>query len=191
MNNLASLFLEDNGVLWCCGCNQKRLWYDTTNQRYVPRDWRKTHKNTVSLPIPIKYFVVNKIRIADISCGGWHTLAIDEHYRLFSWGNNSWAQCGLRVSFDDLNPGLIEYFESMKIDKIDCGYYHSFCRTLDGKHYLFGKNLDNECLKDDGGQYADIPFQIDDIIYEKTDGMCITNVKLGCDVTIIIAHQPV
>ena len=88
-----------------------------------------------------------------------------------------------------MNPVIIDYFKDMKIDKIGCGYWHSFCGTMDGKYYLFGKNKDNECITDDGRKYVDVPNCIDQVIKQKTNGMEIRSITLGCDTTIIIVES--
>ena len=39
------------------------------------------------------------------------------------------------------------WISSAEVDKIVCGCYHSYVRTNNGFHYLFGSNSDFECLQ--------------------------------------------
>ena len=198
VSSLHTLFLEDNGVLWCCGFNQRHLYDDTSQDSWQKIEHDVRNASDVSLPIPIRYFMKNQIKIVDVKCGTWHNLAIDDNHNVYSWGSSTRGQCGDRVSVgvwegDNkryYHPELIPFFKDVKIDKIDCGHIHSYCRTLkDGKHYLFGHNANNECITYDNRKHVTIPHCIDDIVKERTNGMRILRVFLGYNNTKIVVSD--
>ena len=192
-----SIFLEDTGNVWCCGWNQKYLRNSSINPNnsgqsqtweIIKKDRQK--ENNVSLPIPIGWFNVNKVKVMDVTTGSWHNLAIDDCNNVYSWGHNGWSQCGNRGRWGYIDrwyhPSIIPYFNGMCVDKIGCGTLHSYCRTIEGKHYLFGRNEDNECITYDNRNVIDIPHCINDIIKDKANGMIIKDVLLGYHNTKII-----
>ena len=198
-----SLFLEDNGRIWCCGWNQRYLYDDTSGKSWQMISEKKRKQSDVSLPVPIKYFLKNKISIIEIECGSWHNLAIDSNHKIYSWGSSTFGQCGDRLTVGMTrsvarwyHPEIIPYFIDVFVDKIDCGYLHSYCRVIenmesknnDYKHYLFGSNGKNECITFDDRISIDIPHCINSIINDKTDGMKIMSVHLGYENTKIILH---
>ena len=69
-------------------------------------------------------------------------------------GKKGFGQCDVeRCGYRPLNyergilPTFIEDLKDFKIDAIGCGHEHSYIRTEYGKHYLFGRNHNNECLQ--------------------------------------------
>ena len=61
-------------------------------------------------------------------------------------------------------PKLIESVKGFVIDYIDCGYRHSYVKTVDERHYLFGSNEYGECIAYNDEQDIFIPFRVDQII---------------------------
>ena len=99
------------------------------------------------------------------------------------------GRCGIKM--DELNqlndpdavtmPQLVQFAEhGVVIEEIQCGNAHSYCRSTDNKHYMFGMNYDYECLmgirsenntdhQDDGDgdedfHFLETPTCVDDII---------------------------
>ena len=51
---------------------------------------------------------------------------------------------------------LIDALKDCKIDLIQCGYNHNYCRSKCGKHRIWGRNDGNECLRYELGQDIDV-----------------------------------
>ena len=166
-----SLFLQDDGNVWCCGNNSNG-------------ELGLGHRDWIFEPVVIPYFERNKIRIKMLECGSNHHLALSFELNVYGWGNNKNGQCGddEKVKYID-TPKLIEEFIGVKVKGIDCGSFHSYCVTMETeeneKHYLFGSNGDNECITYDERDFVFKPFCIDDMIEKYCDGKKILSVSLG------------
>ena len=163
-----SLFLQDDGTLWCCGNNSVG-------------ELGLGHNEWIFEPVPIPFFVINKIRIKQVKCGSNHHLALDDRCFVYSWGCNKFGQCGDGKAKQCLNtPRLIEFFANEIVKGIDCGSFHSYCRTEEGKHYLFGSNYENECVTfNDKQEKVMQPFCINDNVYTHCGGKQIKAIYLG------------
>lgn len=97
-------------------------------------------------------------RVAQISAGGYHTLAATDEHLLFSWGSGQYGECGNHQNSNVLRPTQI----SLPIDKesfgmqdddydvrvklqnqghvkqIRAGGHHSMVLTTNGRLYTFG-----------------------------------------------------
>eukprot|EP01084_Bolivina_argentea_P116941 207715_1 len=170
-----SVFLESNGNIWVCGDNHR-------NQLGINGD-------PVTMPTQIDYFIKHKVLIKYIECGEAHNLTIDFNKRIWSWGYNLYGQCGDIYGIKSKyvkKPKLIEKLQGLKIEKIGCGNYHSYCMTNDYKHYLFGNNEYNQCLVYESNKPSvRIPYCINRIVKSKCKAK-INEVLLGCNNTIII-----
>ena len=166
-----SLFLEENG----------NLWYSNRFKFY-------------SEPTPIKHFKTYKIKIKDIKCGESHNLAISNDNKLYSWSYHN-VEIMDKLQFGDTNhynystPKLVKSLYKYNINKIDCGRSHSYCSSIDNKHFLFGDNHWNQCLTFDKRDIVEIkqPFCINNKIkqlYGKNKE--IKNVYLGPHHTIVL-----
>eukprot|EP01084_Bolivina_argentea_P184827 318783_1 len=153
-----SLFLQSDGILWEC---------NTLN-----------HNNLI--PSQNSYFMRNNIKIKSIYCGYNHNLAIDSNCYVYSWGHNNRGQCARQNSKDIKIPKLIPFFKYTKVKQICCGDYHSYVKTIDDKHYLFGDNTFNQCVESDDNEIR-LPHLIDLNI---ANDMKIRNVYLGIKCTI-------
>ena len=71
-----------------------------------------------------------KVRVKDVCCGRDHNLIIDENGNIWSWGYNYYGQCGNNTTKDIGQPQIIDTLKKMKIKEIQCGYVHSYCRTI-------------------------------------------------------------
>ena len=157
-----TLFLEENGNVWGCGCAEDGgLGIGDLSSDYV------------YIPIEITYFRENGIFIKDIACGAEHSLAVSVDGNIYSWGNTGIGQCGhgkdnTYVSSYIYVPRLILALSQYKVEIIKCGYYHSYCKTVCGKYYLWGSNSDLECRLDDQRISAVyLPYRIDLVLKEK------------------------
>ena len=96
------------------------------------------------------------------------------------WGKNSCGQCGQESVASINKPKLIESVKDFVIDCIDCGYVHSYVKTVDKKHYLFGSNDNGECITYNDETEIIVPFRVDQIIKSKCNAKEIINIELGC-----------
>ena len=63
---------------------------------------------------------------------------------VFSWGNNSFSQCGFDSQINNIeNPKMI--FKNIFIKEISLGYNHSMILTNNGEALIFGDNQNNQC----------------------------------------------
>ena len=170
------------------------------------------HREDVFLPTLIPYFKENEIQIIKICAGANHNLALDAGGNVYSWGdgydgklgcNNIMVNGGDDEDDDDddddtpyiITPRRIDFGnKEIVIEEIQCGNGHSYCRSIDNRHYLFGENYDNECLvsintEDDINQEVihcvETPTCVNDIIGKVYADKTIKCIKLGYDTTLI------
>jgi hypothetical protein len=108
---------------------------------------------------PIKLNDFNDEKVVMISCGGWHSMALTESGRVFSWGYNSIGQLGQGNTINSNIPELIEMKE-IKIIKISCGLRHSLLLSNNGDIYTFGDN-DRGQLGNGNRESQSTPFKLD------------------------------
>lgn len=190
-----ALFLGKDGNLWGFGDNSNgqlglKRQRDCVAEGKHTRDGSKhTRKSLNSVPQSLGF----KIKMREIACGYQHNLAIDDHRRVYSWGNNLRGQCG----YDDtlygrqrlVGPRMIIWFENDEIIKIGCGYEHSYCCTAEGKHYLFGSNIYFECIRYGDRSPVKRPFCINAVVEKESEGRKIMSVSLGCNNTKVVLYD--
>ena len=174
---LHTLFLDDTGCVWCCGESKGGiLGLGKIKTRYDISDTK------VYIPRKIDFFIRNDIRIKDIKCGLYMSLAVGVNNKLYGWG---W------LTFKIDEPKEIEYFNDYIIDEIKCGCRHCYVKSVCGKQFLFGNNRDKECMVfDSNSRYvseAD-PNQINDIVSDKLNCK-IVDVFLGNLSTTLICQS--
>lgn len=84
------------------------------------------------------------IKIAKIACGSYHSFAIDDLGRLYSWGLNNFGELGLdqNAGEDDatvLEPTLVESLADYSIAEVSGGEHHSIACTDDGRLLAWGR----------------------------------------------------
>ncbi len=94
--------------------------------------------------MPIKMKGFNNERVVMISCGLWHSMALTESGRVYSWGRNDCGQLGIGTTGGSNEPKFVAVIDEIKfnvfIEKISCGSYHSLLLSSDGYIYAFGRN---------------------------------------------------
>ena len=150
------------------------------------RDWIICGGNELLHPTKLAYFVKEKIVIKDIKCGASHNIALDINGDIYSWGSNDRGQCGQGTVLPMINePKMIENIPKLVIDRLGCGYQHSYIRSTDKRHYLFGSNNFGECITYNNETEIITPFRVDQIIKSKCHATKIKEIQLGYFNTIV------
>eukprot|EP01029_Cantina_marsupialis_P020059 TRINITY_DN4675_c0_g1_i1.p1 TRINITY_DN4675_c0_g1~~TRINITY_DN4675_c0_g1_i1.p1 ORF type:complete len:505 (+),score=208.73 TRINITY_DN4675_c0_g1_i1:69-1583(+) len=80
-------------------------------------------------------------KVLKVALGAFHSLALIDGGKVFSFGSNGYAQLGLEDDVEQLRdrtkPELIPALSGMNIVDIACGFHHSLCLTDKGEVYLF------------------------------------------------------
>ncbi|KAJ8727556.1 hypothetical protein PYW07_001675 [Mythimna separata] len=79
--------------------------------------------------------------VIQVSCGAYHSLALTNNGDLFSWGANSFGQCGLgTMTNKEMIPQQINSLLGVPIAMIACGSNHTFALSKSGAVFGWGKN---------------------------------------------------
>lgn len=83
-------------------------------------------------------------KITKIACGSYHSLALDDKSRVWSFGLNNFGQLGLETEVGDdnacqLEPTLIDSLAEHKITDMIGGEHHTMVITDQGKLVVFGR----------------------------------------------------
>jgi alpha-tubulin suppressor-like RCC1 family protein len=136
-----SLALTSNGKVYAWGSNQfGQIGNECDNECQLT---------------PIKIEELDEEFIVGISCGLYHSLALTENGRVYSWGYNYRKQLGFGNIIASNVPKLIKIKDSNKsnviIIRISCGPNYSLLLSSNGDIYAFGCNdfgqLGNNCFK--------------------------------------------
>ncbi|XP_021046409.1 probable E3 ubiquitin-protein ligase HERC6 [Mus pahari] len=91
--------------------------------------------------MPTKINALNGIRIIQVSCGHYHSLALSEDGHVFSWGRNSEGQLGLGKKFcSQAIPQKVKSLEGIPLAQVAAGGTHSFALSLTGTSFGWGSN---------------------------------------------------
>jgi alpha-tubulin suppressor-like RCC1 family protein len=145
---LNEYLLNENIIDICCGSSHTLAL--TSNNGVYAWGWNyfgqigiKSNRD-VFKPIRVNEFNGEKVKA--ISCGLWHSMALTESGRVFSWGNNAWGQLGIENSEEEHisefsnSPKLIKLDENIVIEKISCGSEHSLLLSRESDIYGSGRN---------------------------------------------------
>ena len=100
------------------------------------------HVKDILEPSPIPAF--NNKRVVQVSCGGYHTLALTENNELFAWGSGLYGECGFGEFLNATSPKLVlmpwtkRLAEEQQITQISAGGHHSLALTEHGYVFAFG-----------------------------------------------------
>ncbi|XP_047510214.1 probable E3 ubiquitin-protein ligase HERC4 isoform X5 [Pieris napi] len=79
--------------------------------------------------------------LIQIACGSYHSIALTNNGELYTWGANSFGQCGLgMMSNKETTPQQITSLVGVPIALVTCGSNHTFVLSKSGAVYGFGKN---------------------------------------------------
>jgi alpha-tubulin suppressor-like RCC1 family protein len=101
---------------------------------------------------PTPYLIESLARKAfmtDIAWGDFHSLALDDEGRLYSWGGGGASynkgQCGHGDEKDAEHPKQIEYFDGIRIIKLTAGGFHTLVCTENHDVFAWGQGVYGEC----------------------------------------------
>lgn len=86
-----------------------------------------------------------------MSCGHEHTIALDSHGNVYSWGQGEGGLLGHGDSKSQNSPKIIEALRNIFVETICCGGLHTLALTKNGMIYAWGRG--------EGGQLG-IPFHL-------------------------------
>ncbi|XP_028027224.1 probable E3 ubiquitin-protein ligase HERC4 isoform X3 [Bombyx mandarina] len=79
--------------------------------------------------------------VIQVACGAYHSVALTNSGDLYSWGANSYGQCGLgTISNKEMSPQHISSLIGVPIALIACGNNHTFVLSKSGAVFGWGKN---------------------------------------------------
>jgi hypothetical protein len=112
---------------------------------------------------------LSDLKIIDISCGAYHSLALTSNGDVYAWGLNESEQIGIESgSVSQLRPVKINFSINEKFKAISCGAYHSMALTESGRVFSWGENDDGQLGV---GNFTNFNkpelIQMNDILFEK------------------------
>jgi len=84
---------------------------------------------------------LGRIRFVNIDASYYHTVAVTETGRLWSWGSGGYGKLGHGDQRDQFRPKLIESVTHTEFSKVATGGYHTIALTADGSVYTFGGGI--------------------------------------------------
>ncbi|XP_074084239.1 putative E3 ubiquitin-protein ligase HERC6 isoform X2 [Macrotis lagotis] len=95
--------------------------------------------------IPKKIEDLSGIKIIQVSCGHYHSIALAQDGRVFSWGNNLHGQLGLGEIFpSQASPQQVKSLDGIPLAQVAAGGAHSFALSLSGISYGWGRNNEGQ-----------------------------------------------
>ena len=178
-----SLALSENGDIFSWGsCSYGQLGHSF--MEIMPKD----ENNKPFLPIPTIIESIKDIKMIDIASGQFHNLSIDNSGNLYSWGNATFGQLGIKHIFSLPKNDEGFYYQNIPyklkelkenniyIMKAACGNAHSLLLSTEGKIYSFGANNLGQLGIDDNNinintknniPFINFPIQVKGIIENK------------------------
>ena len=103
------------------------------------------------LDIPKQVAELAGIRITSVAAGKKHILAVSYGGEVFSWGDDSFGQCGIGGAKKPTNvnnpqttytlPRRLEALNGVRVRIASTSQFHSLVVTYDGRLYAFGRNF--------------------------------------------------
>ena len=95
--------------------------------------------NMHSTPRLVDYLVSYKVTVAYIACGQYHTAAVSNAGRLFTWGSGKWGQLGHGVRQDERFPRKVDMEKALgSAVRVACGDRHTAVLNDQGGLITFG-----------------------------------------------------
>jgi E3 ubiquitin-protein ligase HERC2 len=120
-----TLAVTDKGQVYAWGCGARyALGTGRTEDCYKPK--------VISFP--------SNVKIIQVSCGSYHSLALTADGRLYSWGYGAYGRLGHNDTSNVATPIKIEGFNYVPFAAVSAGHSHSMALSEEGEIYTWGKN---------------------------------------------------
>ncbi|KAH9389619.1 putative E3 ubiquitin-protein ligase herc4, partial [Tyrophagus putrescentiae] len=130
-----SCALSEAGEVFSWGCN-----------RYAQLGLGSSEPSELGKPTIIKKLATNVSPVIQVACGGNHNLALTKNGELWTFGDNSYGQCGIGSTERFVSsPTLVTSLQFTPIRTISAGGAHSAIVTFGNKLFMFGKNEFGQC----------------------------------------------
>lgn len=142
--------------------------------------------NMHSTPHLVDWFVSFKVFIVNLSCGQYHTAAISNQGKLFTWGSGKWGQLGHGVRLDERFPRRVETERSKfgNFTKVSCGDRHTAALNDEGRVITFGSGQHGQLGHGDGAD------QLKPVMINDPEGplanQVVTSVECGATTTAAV-----
>ncbi|XP_060103050.1 probable E3 ubiquitin-protein ligase HERC6 [Heteronotia binoei] len=91
--------------------------------------------------IPKKIELLSTCRIIQVACGHYHSIALSNDGRVFSWGQNVYGQLGIgKEDSSHGQPQHVSALSGIPLAQVAAGGAHSFALSLSGIAYGWGRN---------------------------------------------------
>jgi regulator of chromosome condensation len=105
---------------------------------------RRVVERTRSGGLVPREFGLPRGKVVSVSCGSYHSFAMDTTGRVWAWGLNNFAETGIAEGAGDdnaiiPNPAIVKSLSKYKIKQIDGGGHHSLAATEDGQLLSWGR----------------------------------------------------
>ncbi|KAL9241699.1 hypothetical protein vseg_015777 [Gypsophila vaccaria] len=124
-----TMALTEQGQLWCWGANSN---YELGTGDKVG-GWKPRQNPSLE-----------NLRVVQVACGGYHTLALTDDGKVLSWGHGGRGQLGHSSIQNEKVPKIIEALAEENVVSIACGGTSSAAVTETGKLYMWGNAKDSQ-----------------------------------------------
>ncbi|XP_053109606.1 probable E3 ubiquitin-protein ligase HERC6 isoform X2 [Hemicordylus capensis] len=91
--------------------------------------------------IPKKIDGLSTLKVIQVACGNYHSIALAKDGRVFSWGQNTHGQLGLGKEVSSrATPQHVPALDGIPLAQVSAGGAHSFALSLSGVAYGWGRN---------------------------------------------------
>ncbi|XP_068949993.1 probable E3 ubiquitin-protein ligase HERC6 isoform X2 [Petaurus breviceps papuanus] len=91
--------------------------------------------------IPKEIQDLSSVKIIQVSCGHYHSIALAQDGKVFSWGKNDYGQLGLgEKSPFQARPQWVKSLNGIPLAQVTAGGAHNFALSLSGTSYGWGRN---------------------------------------------------
>lgn len=144
--------------------------------------------NMHSTPHLVDWLVSFKVTITSLACGQYHTAAISNQGKLFTWGSGKWGQLGHGVRLDERFPRRVEA-ERQKFGlftKVSCGDRHTAVVNDQGKVITWGSGQHGQLGHSNGSDQLR-PVMINDPEGELA-GQFVVSIDCGATTTAAVTN---
>ncbi|XP_030046534.1 probable E3 ubiquitin-protein ligase HERC6 isoform X2 [Microcaecilia unicolor] len=105
--------------------------------------------------IPKRIDGIFNVKVIQVTCGHYHSIALLKDGRVFSWGQNNHGQLGLGKGINSqASPQRVTSLEGIPLAQVAAGGAHSFALSLSGAVFGWGRNIAGQLGFNHVGQKA-------------------------------------